>query len=80
MTVSTEDLADQPYAVEITPEEQPDGSIVFMASHPELPGCLAHGVTAADALADLLEATSLYISALVARGLDVPPPAVRRVN
>lgn len=84
MTTSTvpnaEELSDLPYAVEIAPEEQPDGSIVFMATHPELPGCMGHGDSLQSAIGDLAEARLLYIKALLDRGLDIPRPNIRRVS
>ena len=32
------------YRTEIRPEAQPDGSIVYMAEIPDLPGCMSHGI------------------------------------
>ncbi len=78
--VDLDGLAALPYALEILPEEQPDGSVLFMATHPELPGCMAHGVTVEEAVEDLAVARRLYLSALVDRGLDVPRPHIRRAS
>jgi predicted RNase H-like HicB family nuclease len=84
MTTSTASNADElsglPYAVEIAPEEQPDGSIVFMATHPELPRCMGHGGSLQSAIDALAEARHLYISALLERGLEIPRTNIRRVG
>jgi len=78
--VESQALAELPYAVEIAPEEQPDGAIIFMATHPELPGCMGHGSTVHDAVEDLAEARKLYIGALVDRGIEIPRPNIRRAS
>jgi len=70
----------QSYSVGITPEEQPDGAIVFIATHPELPGCMGHGATLHEAVEDLAEAWRLYISSLVDRGIEIPRPNIRRAS
>jgi antitoxin HicB len=51
----------------------PDG--YWIAEHPELPGCVADGETAEDALASLTTARELWIESRLASGLDVPSPA-----
>lgn len=68
------------YSVRLDPEEQWDASIMFIAVHPELPGCIGHGASVQSAIDDLDEARLLYIRALVERGLDVPRPNIRRVS
>lgn len=46
----------------------------FVAKHPELPGCMSHGSTPEEAIANLRDATELYIESLLEDGLDVPLP------
>ena len=46
---------------------------VWVARHPQLPGCMSHGVTADEALANLAEAAELYLAALDAAGVNRPP-------
>ena len=70
-----EALATLPYSIQVIQEETTDGGTCFTASHPELPGCKAHGDTMTEAIANLAEARRLYIEGLLKRGLTVPPPA-----
>jgi predicted RNase H-like HicB family nuclease len=65
---------DLPYEVEIKPESYEDGRMCYVASHPELPGCMSHGDTEDEAIASLREARELYIASLVDDGFDVPRP------
>jgi predicted RNase H-like HicB family nuclease len=50
----------------------PDG--YWVAEHPELPGCVADGETAAEALASLDTSRDLWIESRRATGLPVPEP------
>jgi predicted RNase H-like HicB family nuclease len=45
---------------------------VFIAEVPELPGCMAHGDTHADALASVNEAIHLWIDTAIEFGNSVP--------
>ena len=65
-----------PWRVSIDPEQQEDGSIIFVASHPEFDGVLGPGETPEAALADLRTARRSMIEALLAEGYPVPEPAV----
>jgi len=57
---------------------------VWVARHPQLPGCMSHGLTTDEALANLAEAAELYLAALDAAGVSRPPapihPRVRSVT
>ena len=64
-----------PWKVEIEPERQEDGTIIYIASHPELEGVLGSGATPEAALADLRAARRAMIEALLAEGYPVPEPA-----
>lgn len=59
-------------------------SRVWVAGHPDLPGCMSHGVSTDEALANLAEAAELYLAALDATGVDRPPqplhPQVRSLE
>jgi antitoxin HicB len=46
----------------------------FIATVPELPGCSAFGVTAAEALAEIIPAIEAWIAAAEAAGNLVPRP------
>ncbi|MGH8066847.1 MAG: hypothetical protein ACRERE_16740 [Candidatus Entotheonellia bacterium] len=65
-----------PWRVVIDPERQDDGSIIFVASHPDFDGVLGTGKTAEAALADLRAARRSMIEALLAEGYQIPEPAV----
>ena len=65
-----------PWRVVIDPDQQEDGSIIFVASHPEFDGILGTGETPETALADLHAARRSMIEALLAEGYPVPEPAV----
>ena len=52
---------------------------LFIAEVPELPGCMAHGDTPQDALAEAQEATALWIETATEFGDPVPEPRGRRL-
>jgi predicted RNase H-like HicB family nuclease len=74
MIMKIKDYLTMPYAVEVQEEETTDGGHCFVAFHPELPGCMAHGDSREEALENLREAKELYISALLDRDVEVPLP------
>jgi predicted RNase H-like HicB family nuclease len=51
----------------------------FIADVPELPGCMAHGSSHAEALASAQEAIELWVEAAQANGSTVPEPKGRRL-
>jgi predicted RNase H-like HicB family nuclease len=63
-----------PYAVQVVPDATTDGGACYLASHPELPGCMAHGDSPDEALRNLEDARRLYLTTLIKRGLEVPKP------
>lgn len=52
---------------------------VYIAEVPELPGCLAHGVTQEAALASVQEAIELWIETAKEFGDPIPVPKGRRL-
>ena len=52
---------------------------VFVAEVPELPGCLAHGKTQEEALANTNEAIRLWIDTAKEFGDPVPEPKQQRL-
>lgn len=52
---------------------------VFVAEAPELPGCMAHGETHANALMSLHEAIALWIDTAKEFGHPVPEPKGREL-
>jgi predicted RNase H-like HicB family nuclease len=64
------------WRVIIDPERQDDGTVIFVASHPDFDGVLGTGETPEAALADLHAARRSMIEALLAAGYPIPEPAV----
>ena len=52
---------------------------VFVADVPELPGCMAHGKTHDEALANTKEAVQLWIDTAGEFGDPIPEPKGRRL-
>jgi len=67
-------LARQPYTVLYRMDQGTDGSIGYIAWHPDLPGCMSDGDTPQEAIENLAEARGLYIESLLEDGLPVPEP------
>jgi predicted RNase H-like HicB family nuclease len=51
----------------VIPEEATDGSLVYRAEIPELPGCMSHGDTEEEALQNLQEALDLCMETVLSR-------------
>jgi predicted RNase H-like HicB family nuclease len=51
---------------------------VFIAEVPELPGCMAHGQTPEDALANAQQAIGLWLDTAKEFGDQIPQPKGRR--
>lgn len=73
-----EQLAAQEWECHVAQEELLDGSPVYLARNLELPGCLAQGHTPEEALAELKEATCVYLAASLHHQLPIPTPASTR--
>lgn len=52
----------------------------FLASMPELPGCMADGATQADALINLREVAALWIETAQQLGRQIPTPSAYPMN
>jgi len=52
---------------------------VFIAEVPELPGCMAHGLSPDDALLNAKEAMQLWLDAAREFGDPIPDPKGRRL-
>lgn len=74
MTNKLEDFVKLPYSVEVVPDETTENLSCYVASHPELPGCMSHGDTPEEAMTNLSEAKELYIKTLLDKGHEVPLP------
>ncbi len=60
------------YPTEVDREEEKEGNVV--AFHPDLPGCVAQGSTANEALENLDEARAAWIATALEDRLAVPEP------
>ncbi len=65
-----------PYRIAIFPELTSEGTVVFVARHPELEGCTSHGDTPEEALSNLREARELWLRMALEDGLTPPRPTV----
>ena len=57
-----------------------DEDHAFVADVPELPGCMAHGSTHEEALANAKEAMQLWIDSARSDGQTVPAPKGKRLT
>ncbi|CAN5267369.1 hypothetical protein BH23GEM2_BH23GEM2_14800 [soil metagenome] len=64
------------YPVQIRPNQRAThGRLVWLATHPDLPGCFGYGDTKAEALESLQQSRVAYIQHLLAKGFTVPQPS-----
>ncbi len=63
-----------PYRIELIP-----GETAWVASIPDLPGCLSQGRTPADGLEHIREAQELWIEGAITDGLPIPTPSGEKV-
>ena len=62
------------YSVLVSPLSQEDGG-GFLATVPDLPGCMSDGETPQEALANVQDAIESWIEAAHDLGRDVPQPS-----
>ena len=60
-----------PYKLEIIPDTEESG---FVASYPELPGCITCGKTVAEVVANAEDAKKTWISAAIEDGIEIAEP------
>lgn len=60
-----------PYKVEVIPDIDEGG---FVASYPELAGCISCGDTMESAIANLLDAKKAWLEAAIEDGVEIPEP------
>lgn len=56
-----------------------DEDQAFIADVPELPGCMAHGSSHAEALESAQQAISLWLETAIEHGDPIPEPKGRRL-
>lgn len=75
-----EQLASRNYNTVVERDTLTDGSPVYLASNPELPGCMSQGATSEEAVKNLRNARVDYIYMLLEDGLPVPETSERVVK
>jgi predicted RNase H-like HicB family nuclease len=60
-------------------EWEPQGQ-VYVARVPELPGCITHGATYAEALAQIQDALDGYVAVAEAQHMPLPAPQFYRLD
>jgi predicted RNase H-like HicB family nuclease len=71
-----EELSAELYATETMRDITTTGELVYLLSHPELPGCMAQGRTIKEAQDNLVDARREYILSLLEDGEPVPLPKI----
>lgn len=61
------------YRVTVEPDRC-GNELCYMARNPELRGCMSHGATPDEAVANLREARELYLTTMIENGLRPPLP------
>lgn len=67
------------YLAIVRREEFGDGAYVWVAEHPDLPGCMAHADSPAEAIENLAEARELYLRDFRTRGIAPPAPGSSKI-
>lgn len=67
------------YLAIVRREECSDGAYAWVAEHPDLPGCMAHGDSPSEAIENLAEARELYLRDYRARGIAPPAPGISKI-
>ena len=62
-----------PYRLELVPDTDEGG---FVASYPDLPGCLSVGDTIEDAVSHAADAKKAWLAAAIEDGVTIPEPSV----
>jgi len=69
-----EKYASRNYSIIMSRDNLSDGSVVFMARHPELEGCKAQGATPMESVTSLRDARIDYIYFLLEDKIEIPAP------
>lgn len=71
MMKTLNEYLDLPYRIEVIPDTAEGG---YVASYPELPGCITCGGTAAEAIANAIDAKREWLAAALEDGVRIPLP------
>ena len=67
------------YIAIVRREDRGGGAYAWVAEHPYLPGCMAHGRSPAEAIDNLAEARELYLRDFYVQGIAPPPPGSSKI-
>lgn len=67
-----DDYMKLPYRMELVPDPHEGG---FVASYPDLPGCMSCGETVESAAANAADAKAAWLQAAMDNGIAIPEPA-----
>lgn len=71
MMKTLNEYLDLPYRIEVVPDTVEEG---YVASYPELAGCITCGKTAAEAVANAIDAKKEWLTAAIEDGINIPLP------
>lgn len=71
MMKTLNEYLDLPYRIEVVPDTAEGG---YVASYPELPGCITCGNTAEEAIANAIDAKREWLAAAIEDGIKIPLP------
>jgi predicted RNase H-like HicB family nuclease len=80
LKLKAKELALQSYNTDLFMDETTDGGEIYLASHPELFGCMAQGKDIKEVLQNLEDATIEYIESLLEDQLPVPQPEIMKIG
>ena len=69
---TVEEYMKLPYTIELTPDTDEGG---FVASYPDLPGCLSIGDTAEEAVTNAIDAKRAWLEAALEDGVEIQEPS-----
>lgn len=64
-----------PYTRVVVPDEYSRGGVCYLGRIEELPGCESHGDSPEEVVANLQDALELYLSTMLADGVEPPVPS-----
>jgi len=74
--LNAKDLAKKPYTIVVYEDKTTTGEKIYLATHPELSGCMAQGETQDSAIKELESVTIEYIDSLIEDNLPIPEPFI----
>lgn len=73
--MKAEEMELKSYPMVIGPDRYGDGAFCYVATHPDLPGCVGYGSSLSEATHKLAQARQAYLLELEARGEEPPEPS-----